>query len=209
MHSRGKLMTASLPLVTLSKLRNSDVGMPRRFHASPRCPSQVGAKDLTVTCEAQPFRAMLMAVQRASALLGFVGFMKARTIRVLWWLGLGVPFLGGLHCGQRQSCSAVWSELTNALDGVQESADRTCSQDSDCALLDFGVSCLPECNVRKGAVAASSVAASQAAVDAIDGKYCGEFGDQHCALPVSCATLTATLTAFCKGSQCELMFVDP
>ncbi|HVZ30915.1 MAG TPA: hypothetical protein VG963_00730 [Polyangiaceae bacterium] len=99
--------------------------------------------------------------------------------------------------------------MSNALDEAQANADRSCTEDSDCAVVDFGVSCLPECNERKLAVQASTVLAAQAAVQSIDSKYCGQFGDQGCSqLPAACAPLTGTLTAFCKISQCELMFVD-
>jgi hypothetical protein len=125
-------------------------------------------------------------------------------------LGLGAALL---RCGgaDAATCNELQNDASRARKDAQNGADRTCTLDSDCAVVDYSVRCVADCGGHDAAVAASAVSSVAASVKAAEDDSCGEFERRHCrASPIPpCDGPTSAPSAVCRGGQCVLQYVPP
>lgn len=90
---------------------------------------------------------------------------------------------------------------------AQESADRSCSADADCTIVDFGVRCFADCGF-PSAVALAAVPAIQARVLSLESEHCAPFEERGCPAPIAppCTPSAGAPLASCRSGQCTLDF---
>jgi hypothetical protein len=124
-----------------------------------------------------------------------------------------VAALGWIHCGDGRdstSCEEIVERTSAAVDAAEAKADRSCTQDSDCALRDYGIRCVQTCG---GAYAAginqSAAAALDTEVSSIEEAHCAQFDVQHCTpMIVDCAPPVGKLATACRQNECVLAVVS-
>jgi len=122
-------------------------------------------------------------------------------------LGYGLALLGAAHCGN-ESCDDLQGQARRAIHAAVDAADRSCSVDGDCALVNHGVSCIDSCDSEQTSVASSAARALEAQVQAADDEYCGQFWHQSCKrLLLPCAPPSSVATSSCQQGKCVTTFV--
>src|SRR5690348_91300 len=97
-----------------------------------------------------------------------------RCPRMLAPAGYDLALLGTAHCGD-ESCHDLQGRARSAIHSAMDHADRSCSVDGDCALVNHGISCIDSCDSEQTSVASSAASALEAQVQAADDEYCGQF----------------------------------
>src|SRR5688572_22050787 len=92
--------------------------------------------------------------------------------------------LGSVRCGDGSaaSCDALGSRAHDERTAIHDEANRSCTADNDCAAVGIALSCYADCGVRS-AIARSSAASVDAALQQVENVRCGEFAEQGCARP--------------------------
>ena len=109
--------------------------------------------------------------------------------------------LDSLGCDELSARAAV--RVSTLVDDVS----RSCSQDSDCALAQVALRCLPSCgNIQS--VAASALADLERSIAQTQALYCGQSESRGCPGPVAlpCAPPLGTPRATCNAARCELTY---
>src|SRR3954469_14716005 len=115
----------------------------------------------------------------ASALL----MERSLASRSLRSLGFGALLLGWIQCGgggEQRACTDIIQEAGGAIDDAQRHADRTCTQDSECFLFDFSISCIQQCTSGIGAAAAAVEATLKADNATLEERYCTQLARPDC-----------------------------
>lgn len=126
---------------------------------------------------------------------------------MLTLLGYGLALLGTAHCAE-ESCDDLQGQARRAVHAAASNADRSCSVDDDCAVVNYGVSCIDTCDSEQTSVASSAVNGLEAQVRAADDEYCGQFWHQGCkSIAPPCVPPDSVPASSCVRGQCVLTFV--
>jgi hypothetical protein len=144
-----------------------------------------------------------------SALHCFVMGVPIR--RCVSWSSLASLVLAGAHCGggdEGRACTDIVQAAEGAIQDAQRRADRSCTQDSDCFIFDFGVSCIQQCTSGLGAAAMAAQSTLEAENAALQKQYCTQLARPDCkryldANIPSCTPLDNAAEAFCLNGKCE------
>jgi len=129
-------------------------------------------------------------------------------------VGGGALLLGWIQCGggsdtdDQRACTEIIQEAGGAVQDALLHADRTCTQDSDCILFDFSLSCLNECTSEQAAASSTTESALTAENAALAGRYCPQLARPDCeaylsANSPSCGGPMDPLEAICWNGKCE------
>ncbi len=130
-----------------------------------------------------------------------------RCSNLLAVFGYGLALLGTAHC-EDESCDDLQGEARRAIHAAASKADRSCSVDDDCVVVNYGVSCIDTCGSEQTSVASSAAAALEAQARAADDEYCRQFWRQGCkSISPPCTPPSSVPTSFCNQGQCVLTFV--
>jgi hypothetical protein len=107
----------------------------------------------------------------------------------------------------RLSCDDLSARTAGRLATVLNDAARTCSQDSDCALAQTDIRCVPSCGNFEG-VASSALQGLQRSIAETEGFYCGQQESRGCPGPVElpCTPPVGTPQATCYAGQCKVTY---
>jgi hypothetical protein len=108
----------------------------------------------------------------------------------------------------RPECTEWSNRASIARREAQDAAERSCNDAGDCTIVDFGVSCFPDCGY-PSAVARAAVAALQAEVQSVDDDNCGRFEELQCPAlalppcggPAAAPSLSAATADACSRSS--------
>jgi hypothetical protein len=105
---------------------------------------------------------------------------------------------------EQLSCEDVSNEANLRRTEVLENAERACTVDADCALVDLSVRCLSDCSFR-AAVASSGATQVQSDVEQIESLFCGESEVVGCPRPPELPCPQPGLPrAICALGRCEV-----
>jgi hypothetical protein len=105
-------------------------------------------------------------------------------------------------------CESLSSQASLGRREAQDQAERSCSQDGDCELVDYELNCFADCGY-PSAVAHSSLSSLEAEVESVDSRFCRTFEAQGCAAPIvpPCGAVAGTRSAVCRENQCVIKVV--
>ena len=115
-----------------------------------------------------------------------------------------------VHCGEHPPTEAECNEYSNQASlqrrAAQDSAERACTTDAECVLVDYGLDCFADCGY-PSAVARSGVSALEDRIESVDEEYCGAFERRSCPGPIipPCAPPFGTPTAVCVSGRCDVV----
>ncbi|HKO94272.1 MAG TPA: hypothetical protein VJU61_24130, partial [Polyangiaceae bacterium] len=89
---------------------------------------------------------------------------------------------------------------------AQNQADRACSQDADCVIVDYALDCFADCGY-PSAVSSAAVPRLEDTIEALDQRACRTFEARGCAVPVAlpCVPAASTRSAECREGACTLV----
>ncbi len=120
---------------------------------------------------------------------------------------------GLVRCGGDEDASAEqcqdWSRQASiGRRAAQDDADRDCSADADCEVVDYGLRCFADCGY-PSAIASSAVPALEATIEAIGEDNCDRFEAARCPGPIvpPCDPPDGVPSAVCRRGQCTLEYI--
>lgn len=129
-------------------------------------------------------------------------------------LGNDVPECRNGTCQALDQSSLTCSELSlragTQLRELLDRADRTCSVDSDCALVNHSASCVASCGNTASVANAAVQPLSDAVTFRVERDICQPFADRPCEPPVAlpCTPPPGETASICNAGQCELTFME-
>jgi hypothetical protein len=127
------------------------------------------------------------------------------TPRLLLWTA-GTLVAAGLlaRCNGDSSCAELAQRARTARDQAVRKAGLACTQDADCSLDGYGLTCVDDCDARF-LLARDDVPAVESATQMANDRYCQPFDSQGCeVLLLPCAPPGAGGTPVCRNGQCSL-----
>jgi len=114
------------------------------------------------------------------------------------------------------TCTVIWNLSCDELPAltaarvttVVNDASRNCSRDSDCALAQADLRCVPSCgNVHS--VASIALEDLRRSIAQTEGLYCGQAESRGCPAPIQlpCVPSLQTPQATCNAGQCDVTYV--
>jgi len=122
---------------------------------------------------------------------------------------LGLPLAMGCGNDDGPSCDSLSQRAYDEATAIRETADRTCSNSSDCTLSGYYLSCFDVCG-SPVAVASSALASLEADLGAVERTHCASFWNEGCeVLHPPCVGPGGTASLVCRDSQCALEYGPP
>jgi hypothetical protein len=117
-----------------------------------------------------------------------------------------------VRCGDDSASAAqcdAWSRQASlGRRTEQDEAGRECSENTDCKVVDYELSCFADCGY-PSAVASSSIPGLESAIKALDKANCDRFDAAACPGPIipPCVAPAGTPSAVCRSGLCTLEFI--
>jgi hypothetical protein len=88
---------------------------------------------------------------------------------------------------------------------AQDQADRSCTADEDCVLVDYELACVAGCG-HQSSVARSALPELEAAIESLDSRTCQPHQSRQCQPPVEvrCLVPVGESTAVCEEGECKI-----
>jgi hypothetical protein len=110
----------------------------------------------------------------------------------------------------QEQCDDWSNQASTGRRQAQDDAERACSVDADCTLVDYGLSCFADCGYYS-AVARAGVPALEAEVRSLDNRFCGRFESEECPSPIipPCDPPVGRPVPRCESGLCSIEYLDP